>query len=194
MYRGRWCYSEQSIFPTRDWKWRSGRSLAKSVLSPALFRDRRFPVARGHISESSVLCNGNETAFPGAPTDRFLGWLHVTTCVVLLLLLEQCLDGFSFCDRGVRLEVRLDPRQDQSSSRDSELSFFQHSPHQQEHVMRPSVHRSRNALFLSARRYQHHVSAQKQASGLNAANHQTAKANGAQSGMEKQPTIAIGIY
>merc|ERR1711974_220705 len=61
----------------------------------------------------------------------------------------------------------------------------------QGHVMCPSVHRSRNALFLSARRYQHHVSAQKQPSGLKAANHQAGDANGAQSNSLAGKSIAV---
>lgn len=76
-------------------------------------------------------------------------------------------------------------RQDQASQAALRLLLFQHPPQRQGHVMRPSVHRSRNALFLSARRYQHHVSAQKQPSGLEAANHQAGDANGAQSSMER---------
>jgi hypothetical protein len=47
---------------------------------------------------------------------------------------------------------------------------------------------------LSARRYQHHVSAQKQPSGLKAANHQAGDANGAQSGIKRQSSIAIEMY
>lgn len=51
--------------------------------------------------------------------------------------------------------------------------------------MRPSLYRSRNALSLGARRYQHHVSAQSKCSGLEAALNTAKIANGATAGKEE---------
>ncbi|KAM0720711.1 hypothetical protein Q7P37_004848 [Cladosporium fusiforme] len=62
-------------------------------------------------------------------------------------------------------------RRQEPPSNAPRAAIFHLKPNKQEYVMRPTLYRSRNALLLSARRFQHHVSARKQPSGLNAIIH-----------------------